>query len=125
MAQLRPHLTEEDFLERVRRQRAEAGYRLAALVSGGDVVAVAGYRVSECLAWGRYLYVDDLVTDAAHRSRGHGDTLFGWLVDQARGHGCTQIALESGVQRHEAHRFYFARRMRISSYHFARDLDPV
>ena len=118
MAQLRPHLTPEGFLSCVRRQQAD-GFQLAALTAAGVVVAVAGFRVLENLAWGRFLYVDDLVTDEAHRSRGHGETLFDWLVTHARAEGCEQVHLDSGVQRFGAHRFYLARRMDITCHHFA------
>ena len=82
------------------------------------VLAVAGYRYYEKLFSGRNLYVDDLVTADQHRSRGYGSALLNWLAEQARTHGCTQLELDSGVQRFEAHRFYFRERMHVSSYHF-------
>jgi GNAT superfamily N-acetyltransferase len=66
--------------------------------------------------------VDDLVTDGAHRSRAHGRTLFEWLVAEARRLGCDQLCLESGVQRFDAHRFYFRQRMHVSAYHFTLSL---
>jgi GNAT superfamily N-acetyltransferase len=122
MAQLRPHLSEEQFVAQVRRQQERHGYQLVGLHDGERVVAVAGFRVTEFLAWGKVLYVDDLVTDANARSRGHGDQLFTWLVARAREQGCDQLHLDSGVQRFEAHRFYLRRRMNITSHHFAIDL---
>ena len=119
MRELRTHLRDEDeFVERVLRQR-EQGYRLAFLEAAGEVRAVAGYRVSENLAWGHFLYVDDLVTRDSDRSTGYGRILFDWLVAEARREGCAQFHLDSGVQRFAAHRFYLARRMEISSHHFA------
>jgi len=47
-----------------------------------------------------------------------------WLVEEARGQGCGQLHLDSGVgsERADAHRFYFRHRLRIRSYHFAREL---
>lgn len=119
MAQLRPHLAEADFVSRVRRQQQGGGYQLAALQVEGSVAAVAGFRLLENLAWGRILYVDDLVTDAARRSHGHGEALFDWLVAHARAAGCDEFHLDSGVQRFGAHRFYLARRMDITCHHFA------
>jgi GNAT superfamily N-acetyltransferase len=107
MAQLRPHLLEEEFVPREEE---------------GQVLAVAGFRISECLAWGKFLYVDDLVTDEAARSRGHGKALLDWLVDFARSQDCEALHLDSGVQRFDAHRFYFQQRMAITSYHFALQL---
>jgi GNAT superfamily N-acetyltransferase len=121
MSQLRPHLQESAFVERVVRQQAH-GYRLAFLESGSRICAVAGYRFSECLAWGRFCYVDDLVTDTETRSQGFGQSLFEWLVARALEAGCEQFHLDSGVQRFDAHRFYLARRMVISSHHFSMSL---
>lgn len=118
MQQLRPALSVEEFVDRVRRQQ-EAGYRLAYLQQNDAPVAVAGFRVLENLAWGRFLYVDDLVTTDDARSRGHGKRLFDWLLDEAKRLGCEQLHLDSGVQRFAAHRFYFRERMEITSYHFA------
>jgi GNAT superfamily N-acetyltransferase len=123
MAQLRPHLAEATFVERVQRQQRQ-GYHLAFLESAGAPRAVAGYRFTESLSWGRFCYVDDLVTDAAARSEGHGRALFAWLVEQARLAGCEQFHLDSGVQRFDAHRFYLARRMSITCHHFALSLQP-
>ena len=119
MRELRTHLRDEDeFVGRVLRQQAQ-GYRLAFLEAGDEVRAVAGYRLSENLAWGRFLYVDDLVTRAADRSQNWGRLLFEWLVTAARQAGCGQLHLDSGVQRFAAHRFYLTRRMEISSHHFS------
>ena len=121
VSQLRPYLQEGDFVERVSRQQLQ-GYRLAYLEAHERVRAVAGFRFFECLAWGRICYVDDLVTDAGVRSQGYGRTLFDWLVSRAREAGCDQFHLDSGVQRFDAHRFYFTRRLAISAYHFSMSL---
>lgn len=121
VAQLRPHLREGDFVPLVRRQMAE-GYRLVYIRSDGVVVAVAGFRILNSLAWGRFCYVDDLVTDEGARSKGLGGELMGWLAALARQEGCARLELDSGVQRHAAHRFYLRERMRISCYHFSFEL---
>jgi GNAT superfamily N-acetyltransferase len=117
MQQLRPHLVAADFVAQIRRMQGD-GFHLAALEDGGVVRAVAGYRFYEKLVSGKNLYVDDLVTDPTQRSRGHGRALLAWLTAEARTHGCVQLELDSGVQRFDAHRFYFRERLHISSYHF-------
>jgi len=119
MAQLRPHLAREPFVAQVLRQMERDRYSLAYVTDAGSVRAVAGFRVGECLAWGRFLYVDDLVTDAADRSRGYGAALLDWLVDHAQRLDCDQLHLDSGVQRFGAHRFYLRHGMDITSHHFA------
>ncbi len=125
MVQLRPHLTEDEFVERALRQSERYGYTVAYVEDEGQVYAVAGYRISECLANGRLLYVDDLVTDEVHRSKKFGEHLFDWLVAKAREEGCAEFGLESGVHRHGAHRFYFRKRMHISSFHFSLSLREI
>ncbi|MDH5786430.1 MAG: GNAT family N-acetyltransferase [Chromatiales bacterium] len=117
MQQLRPHITEEEFLPRVREQQ-ESGYLLAYIEDEGEVVAVAGFRLGLNLAWGRFLYVDDLVILAQRRSTGYGKQLLQWLHDYALEHACEQLHLDSGLQRKEAHRFYLREGMSKASYHF-------
>ncbi len=117
MHELRLSVAEGDFVSRVRRQEA-SGYKLAYVLDRGEPVAVAGYRIGENLAWGRFLYVDDLVTRADHRSRGHGASLLSWLMTQATEVGCQQVHLDSGVQRTDAHRFYEREGMERASVHF-------
>ena len=66
--------------------------------------------------------MDDLVTAEDTRSKGHGKRMLGWLARVAREEGCRSLQLDSGVVRHEAHRFYFREGMKISSYHFSKAL---
>jgi GNAT superfamily N-acetyltransferase len=122
MSQLRPDISEPEFVPRVQRQQ-QAGYRLAYLEADSRIRAVAGYRILESLAWGRFCYVDDLVTDEHDRSQGYGHALFDWLLDRAREAGCRQFHLDSGVQRFAAHRFYLTNRMDITCHHFAMSLE--
>jgi GNAT superfamily N-acetyltransferase len=121
IAQLRQHLNEAEFVAAIRRQVKE-GYRLACIRREGRVLAVAGFRILHSLAWGRYCYVDDLVTDEAARSQGLGAELLTWIKAHARSEECGRLELDSGVQRFGAHRFYFAQRMVITCYHFYQEL---
>lgn len=117
MHQLRPALREEEFTARVMLQQAE-GYRLAYLEHDGAVVSLAGFRMMHVLWSGKTMYVDDLVTDEAMRSRGFGERIIHWLVEQARSEGCETFSLDSGTHRQAAHAFYFRMGLRISDFHF-------
>ncbi|MEB3212842.1 MAG: GNAT family N-acetyltransferase [Leptolyngbyaceae bacterium] len=121
MHQLRPHLVEAEFVQRVRQQEAQQ-YHLVRLEENGEVKAVSGFRLGDNLAWGRFLYVDDLVTQEGDRAKGYGRALFDWLVDYAKMHHCQQLHLDSGVQRFDAHRFYMNRGMVIRAHHFGLEL---
>src|SRR3989344_3527847 len=123
MRELRPHLEKESFVSRVRAQE-KMGYVLVYVQDSGSPVAVAGFRLGESLAWGRFLYVDDLVTLPGHRSRGYGAALLSWLVEVAAKEGCEQLHLDSGVQRKDAHRFYEREGMKLASFHFSKVIAP-
>lgn len=123
MAELRPHLARADFLATVRAMQKD-GLRLASVREDGRVVAVAGYRISTNLFCGKHLYVDDLVTADAERSKGHGKALLAWLRALAVESDCDVFHLDSGVQRKRAHAFYLREGMELSSYHFSERLKP-
>jgi GNAT superfamily N-acetyltransferase len=120
LRELRPLLTDADeFVIAVQVQQSE-GFQLAWLEDdAGEVVTVAGFRVQHMLASGLTLYVDDLVTAAAQRSRGHGKAMLDAPIGYARERGCQNFSLDSGTHRQEAHAFYFREGMRVTSFHFA------
>jgi GNAT superfamily N-acetyltransferase len=120
--QLRPHLIEDDFLEKIKRMQATYGYHLVAVIEDDEVKAAAGYRVTESLAWGKYFYVYDLITDEGSRRKGYAKTLWDWLIEQAKINNCEQFHLDSGVQRFDAHRFYLKGGLDITCHHFQKSL---
>jgi GNAT superfamily N-acetyltransferase len=121
MSELRPHLQREAFVDLVRELEKD-GFRLVYISDGEKVVAVAGYRISTSLFMGRHLYIDDLVTASAERSKGYGEQMLCWLRDLAEAEGCNVLHLDSGTHRHEAHKFYFRQGFSIASFHFSQQL---
>ncbi len=118
LLELRGTFDRKTLIAQIKQQR-EAGYQVAYVESDGEVLCVAGFVVGMKLAWGKHIYVDDLVTAAAHRSRGAGALMISWLETHARRIGCNQLHLDSGVQRFDAHRFYLRERFNIGSHHFS------
>jgi GNAT superfamily N-acetyltransferase len=125
IAVLRPHIASaEEFLARARRQQAESGWRLIYVDDGGEPVACAGFRISEWLAWGKALYVDDLIALESHRGQGFAESLMRWMEALAIREGCAELHLDSGTYRLAAHRFYHRLRLAITSFHFSRTTGP-
>lgn len=125
MRTLRANLVdEESFVRQIDDVQRTEGYRLVGAFEDGEsgAVAVAGFRAGHSLAWGHYLYVDDLSTLPEARRRGHGHALLDWLLEEGRRLGCDQLHLDSGVglDRADAHRLYLNAGMVIASHHFAR-----
>lgn len=125
MQALRSDIADERaFVQRVEEIQRPEGYRLVGAFEEGEAsaCAVAGFRTCHSLAWGHYLYVDDLSTLPDSRRRGHARELLDWLLAEAGRLGCDQIHLDSGVgvDRADAHRLYMSAGLVISAHHFAR-----
>jgi GNAT superfamily N-acetyltransferase len=117
---------EREFVEHVDGVLRPGGFRLVAAFapSREQAMAVAGFRTGYSLAWGHYLYVDDLSTVADARRQGHAGALLDWLLEEGRRLGCSQLHLDSGTgaERFDAHRLYHGHGFAIYSHHFARGL---
>lgn len=102
--ELRGHVPESDLVSKVRYLQ-KRGCKLVVLDDGKEIVAVAGFRIGENLACGRFLYLDDLVTSGKHGSRGYGSKLLSWLREFAMKNDSRQVHLDSGLLREAADRF--------------------
>ena len=118
--QLRPHLP-PDYRRRMEEVFA-SGAEMAVAVDAGRVAGVAVFRVIEKTFTGRELYCDDLVTDEAMRSKGAGSAMIAYMERVGRERGCDVLALDSGTQRQQAHRFYFREGLVVGAFHFTKKL---
>jgi GNAT superfamily N-acetyltransferase len=105
MKQLRTELTFEMYTELVQKMKKD-GYQLFALFINNEIISLAGVRKSINFYNKHHLFVYDLVTSPSHRSRGYGGQLLEHLHSYAKCTGAEYVALESGITRSEAHRFY-------------------
>ncbi|WP_438388381.1 GNAT family N-acetyltransferase [Actinopolyspora saharensis] len=123
LRELRPHLTSvKRFLEALDPQ-LDQGYRLiCALDPDDEALAAVGFRVADCLAWGRHLYVDDLCTLPSARGNGYATLLLERVEHEAVRLGARQLHLDSGLQRRSAHRLYASAGFTTPSLHFAKKL---
>lgn len=121
-SELRPHLKDKDhFTSQVEAQQKE-GYTLAAIFDEGKAAACVGFRLMTTLAWGKILYIDDLITRDQCRGKGYGGKLLDYAIEQAKSFGCDQVHLDTGFARHVAHRVYVSRGFHFNCHHLALDL---
>ncbi|ALC87841.1 acetyltransferase [Bacillus sp. FJAT-22090] len=105
MKQLRTELTEDTYLELLQEMKKD-GYTLYALYENNKIVSLAGFSWRTNFYNKRHIFIYDLVTDYQHRSFGYGEKLLNYLHNWAKENGAEYVALESGIQRNNAHRFY-------------------
>lgn len=119
LLQLRPQYDKQSLLAQIRKQQDSAGFMIAFSILDGQVACVAGFVITEKLAWGKGMYVDDLVTNEVQRSLGAGRAMIDWLKSYARDQGCRELHLDSGMHRKDAHRFYDREGFDRASLHFS------
>jgi GNAT superfamily N-acetyltransferase len=103
--QLRTHLSLEEYVACVKAMLPN-GYRAVCLFEGDTVAAYAGFSRQLNLYYGDHVWVYDLVTDKEKRGMGYGKALLGYIEQWVKDNSLNCIALSSGLQRKEAHRFY-------------------
>lgn len=103
---LRPNLRDErDWTERVSNMRGD-GYRILMAVRGSTVVGVSGYRTIENLVHGRFLYVDDHVTESSERGQGIGAAMLAELSSIGEDEFCNRLVLDTAATNKDARRYY-------------------
>jgi ribosomal protein S18 acetylase RimI-like enzyme len=103
LKELRPHLSFSEF--KFILNHAD-NYQMVALEEDNRLVALMGYRILHDFVHGKHVYIDDLVTASAERSKGHGAVLLKHAEDIAREHGCKNLRLCTGVENEAGKRFY-------------------
>jgi GNAT superfamily N-acetyltransferase len=120
LCDLRSHLTAET-LKGVYAEGYPQGLRFTGAYINDICHGVAGWRIVATTFCIRKLTVDDLVVDAAARSKGIGRALLADLEQRARDANCCALDLDSATRRTDAHRFYVREHMSILAFHFVRE----
>jgi ribosomal protein S18 acetylase RimI-like enzyme len=122
MRQLRPHLNDAVVYTGQLIRQSQAGYVLLGAFRDERVAGLIGFRESENLLYGRFIYVDDLIVDPAQRHSGLGGRLLSAARDEARKRGCAHFVLDTGLHMALAQRFYFHEGLLAKGMHFVQPL---
>lgn len=120
LKELRPHLSEQEYLEIYRHAHAMDGYEILALEYRGQVVALMGYRILYDFVRGRHLYIDDLVSTEKMRSKGFGAELLKHAESIARDLGCKSMRLCAVLENDKGIKFYEKNQWNKRAYAFAK-----
>ena len=117
--ELRPSLKDsKTFADQVILQQNE-GYSLHAIFDESSVVACIGFRIMTTLAWGKILYIDDLIVREIARGQGYGKQLLNFAIHHAKEKACNQVHLDTGYARHAAHKLYLSTGFELNCHHLA------
>lgn len=105
MSQLRTELHVDEYLKLIKKMTSE-GYQLFALYEGNQMKSLIGLAIRTNFYNKSHAYIYDFVSNATERSKGYGQQLLLYVHQWAKEQGVEYVALESGIQRTDAHRFY-------------------
>lgn len=122
LQQLRPKLCREEALSLLERMKEEH-YRIFALYnSEGEAVSLAGVAICTNFYNTKHVFIYDLVTAEAHRSKGYGETLLSYIEEWGKENDCSCVVLTSAFPRIDAHRFYEREGYKKVSYTFWKEV---
>ena len=121
--ELRPHLSDRDkFVKQIFDQQNE-GYQVVGVQVKDEIVSCGGFRFITTLAWGKVLYIDDLITKNDMRGLGYGKMLLEYIIAVAKDQSCNAVHLDSGYGRHEAHKLYLKSGFEFSCHHLSLEIN--
>ncbi|EMY5507904.1 GNAT family N-acetyltransferase [Bacillus wiedmannii] len=121
LQQLRTKLSREEASSLFQKMKEE-NYKLLSLRDEEEVVSLAGVAICTNFYNEKHVFVYDLVTAEAHRSKGYGKVLLSYVEKWGKEKGCSSIVLTSAFPRMDAHRFYEREGYDKVSYSFYKEL---
>ncbi|MDN5286672.1 MAG: family N-acetyltransferase [Mucilaginibacter sp.] len=120
---LRPDLDMNTFVSQIIEMMKE-GYQLLYIVDDNSKKAVSfiGFRSLQMLRTGKVIYIDDLFTLPKYRGHGYARALLNHVHQQATENGIKSVHLDSGYNRHDAHRLYLNKGYTLECLHFVKNL---
>jgi GNAT superfamily N-acetyltransferase len=120
LLQFRTHLDPTAYLDTLQ-EVIRDGYKLAYVQDPADnkAAGIVGYRFINMLRTGNSIYIDDLFVLPAYRGRGYAAKLLQHIREVAAENAVKQVHLDSGYDRHTAHRLYLNHGFILNCLHFA------
>jgi GNAT superfamily N-acetyltransferase len=94
------------------------GYRMVAIYEGDTCLGLSGIWVGTKIYSGKYLELDNVVVDAAQRSKGVGQFMYDFILEIARREGCEMLMLDAYRENEKAHAFYERQGFIKRGFHF-------
>ncbi|RKE98301.1 GNAT family N-acetyltransferase [Ichthyenterobacterium magnum] len=119
-------LTEHKFSDAVLESRflemANQNYECAVIYNDDKLIGVSGLWFCTRHYSGRSVEIDHVFIDDGYRNRGLGKQFLNWIYKYIKDKGFESIELNTYVQNHPSHKFYFNEGFKILGYHFVKTL---
>lgn len=115
-----PVATLEQYLEEM---FALNTYHCFGLYEGETLIGISSGWITVRFYSGKQLEIDNVIIDAAARSKGIGAQFMQLIEQWASAHNCKTVELNAYVQNSDAHRFYYREGYRILGFHFQKKME--
>ncbi len=121
LKELSPYLTLSQFKVMLK-DMLKHGYRMAGVYDTKKCVGISGFWISTKIYSGKYVELDNVITDKKYRSMGLGKMLCDWIIAVAKKEGCKTAMLDAYTHNAAGHKFYFREGFVIKGFHFLKDI---
>lgn len=119
--QLNPKLEKDSYSEMLNAM-LKNGYRMIAAFKENECVGVSGFWIATKIYSGKYVELDNVITDENYRSKGIGKLLSDWIIEEAKKQRCKVAMLDAYVENYKGHRFYFREGFTVRGFHFIKKI---
>ena len=126
MIPLMQKLTENKFTDDILEQRFKEmfaqNYECAGIFADEKLIGISGMWFCTRHYSGRSVEVDHVYIDNSYQGQGLGTQFFEWIYAYVKQKGYESIELNTYVQNHASHKFYYNQGFKILGYHFVKKL---
>ena len=109
-----------DMLKNRFKEMFTQNYECAGIFIDDQLIGISGLWYCTRHYSGRSVEVDHVYIEDAYQGQGLGNQFFAWIYDHVRGKGCEAIELNTYVDNHASHKFYYNQGFKILGYHFVK-----
>ena len=122
MQKLTQHKYPDEVLKERFAEMVNQNYECAGVYDGDKIIGISGMWFCTRHYAGKSIEVDHVYIDDGYRNQGLGKQFLAWIYDYAKSKGCRSIELNTYVQNHPSHKFYYKEGCELLGYHFAKKL---
>jgi GNAT superfamily N-acetyltransferase len=119
---VKPEMNPEKFRHIQTEARREGYQCIGAFTQDNEMVGMCGYWVRHRFCSMKVLHIDSIIAAENMQGKGIGSVLMEWVTEEARRYECDYVALDTYIERKEAHSFYLKHHFGVHGLHFMRKL---
>ncbi len=120
--QMYPGITPQEYRKAIEEMTQNNGYKMLAVYSEGELVAICGFWILRMFYCGKYLQISNLVVDENCRSQNIGAKILEYFENYAKDQGCDHITLDSYIDNTRSHEFFKKQGFYVRGLHFMKKI---